>query len=173
MWAGVDNQILFILQGLEFAPHYMLEYQRQTGDRWIRYKDHQGEQVNINSITCITRYPSNTGPPVLRMVLNLCSHKLNRTHTQTHTHTYIHTPTHTPTRVHTQTQTHTYTRHLNTRAHTHTHIHTLTHTHTPRQANTLFTADEPISVNTKRHFSWSDLSHPVREDLASQLLWVT
>lgn len=39
------NITLYVFQGQEYAPQYLLEYQRLNEGRWLRYRGHEGDEV--------------------------------------------------------------------------------------------------------------------------------
>ena len=48
VYDSISNLLHFCyFQGQEFAEQYLLEYQRQDGGRWIRYRDRHNKDVSI------------------------------------------------------------------------------------------------------------------------------
>lgn len=48
-------------QGQEYAPYYLIEYQRQDGGRWMRYRNRQGQVQVLHNIIImhLIRYITN------------------------------------------------------------------------------------------------------------------
>ena len=39
--------VLYIFQGQEFTEEFLLEYQREDGGEWMRFRNKRGEEVGI------------------------------------------------------------------------------------------------------------------------------
>jgi len=42
--------MLMWMQGQEYAPHYMFDYQRSDDGPWFRFRDRQGVEVSCCSV---------------------------------------------------------------------------------------------------------------------------
>ena len=54
VWFKYVYVLNYCFQGQEYAPKYLLEYQRTEHGRWIRFRNRKGQEVSIQTSQCLS-----------------------------------------------------------------------------------------------------------------------